>query len=52
MNKLEHVNAEEIKGYLTELNEELRAMDVKGEICCTVELLWLWHTRLDQTPTM
>jgi hypothetical protein len=29
----EQVNAEEIKGYLIELNEELRAMDVKGEIC-------------------
>jgi hypothetical protein len=27
------VNAEEIKSYLTELNEELRSMDVKGEIC-------------------
>jgi hypothetical protein len=27
------VNAEEIKCYLTELNEELRLMDVKGEIC-------------------
>ncbi len=30
---LEQVNAEEIKSYLTELNEELRLMDVKGEIC-------------------
>src|SRR5437016_14318985 len=27
------VNAEEIKRYLSELNEELRSMDVKGEIC-------------------
>jgi hypothetical protein len=27
------VRAEEIKQYLVELNEELRAMDVKGEIC-------------------
>jgi predicted nucleotidyltransferase len=27
------VTAEEIKGYLTELNEELRSIDVKGEIC-------------------
>lgn len=27
------VNAEEIKRYLTELNEELRSMDIKGEIC-------------------
>ncbi len=27
------VNAEEIKRYLGELNEELRSMDVKGEIC-------------------
>src|SRR5437899_608826 len=25
--------AEEIKRYLTQLNEELRSMDVKGEIC-------------------
>jgi len=31
--ELEQVNAEEIKGYLTELNDELRSMDVKGEIC-------------------
>jgi Nucleotidyltransferase of unknown function (DUF6036) len=30
---LKQVNAAEIKGYLTELNEELRSMDVKGEIC-------------------
>lgn len=30
---LEQVNAAEIKSYLTELNEELRSMDVKGEIC-------------------
>jgi len=27
------VNAEEIKRYLIEVNEELRSMDVKGEIC-------------------
>ena len=27
------MRAEEIKQYLVELNEELRAMDVKGEIC-------------------
>src|SRR5438132_7175733 len=27
------VNAEDIKRYLTELNDELRSMDVKGEIC-------------------
>ena len=27
------MRAEEIKRYLAELNEELRAMDVKGEIC-------------------
>src|SRR5258708_1324139 len=27
------VNAEEIKRYLSELNEELRSMDVKGEVC-------------------
>ncbi|MDQ2855786.1 MAG: DUF6036 family nucleotidyltransferase [Acidobacteriota bacterium] len=33
MKKLAHVNATEIKSYLTELNDELRAMDVKGEIC-------------------
>ena len=30
---LEQVNAKEIKSYLTELNEELRSMDIKGEIC-------------------
>ena len=30
---VEPVNAEEIKGYLTELNDELRSMNVKGEIC-------------------
>ena len=30
---VEQVNAEDIKRYLTELNDELRAMDVKGEIC-------------------
>jgi len=29
----EQVNAAEIKRYLSELNEELRSMDVKGEIC-------------------
>jgi len=29
----QQVNAEEIKRYLSELNEELRSMDVKGEIC-------------------
>jgi Nucleotidyltransferase of unknown function (DUF6036) len=33
LSELEPVNAEEIKRYLTELNEELRTMDVKGEIC-------------------
>jgi len=27
------VKAEEIKQYRAELNEELRAMDVKGEVC-------------------
>lgn len=27
------MNAEEIKQYLSELSDELRAMDVKGEIC-------------------
>ena len=27
------MKAEEIKQYLAELNEELRAMDVKGEVC-------------------
>ncbi len=27
------MNAAEIKRYLSELNEELRSMDVKGEIC-------------------
>jgi hypothetical protein len=30
---LKQVNADEIKSYLTEVNEELRSMDVKGEIC-------------------
>lgn len=30
---LEQVNGAEIKSYLTELNEELRSMDIKGEIC-------------------
>jgi hypothetical protein len=29
----QRVNAEEIKRYLTELNEELRSMDIKAEIC-------------------
>lgn len=29
----EHVTSEEIKSYLVELNGELRALDVKGEIC-------------------
>jgi hypothetical protein len=29
----EQVNAAEIKRYLSELNEELHSMDVKGEIC-------------------
>jgi len=29
----QQVDAEEIKRYLTELNEELRSMDIKGEIC-------------------
>jgi Nucleotidyltransferase of unknown function (DUF6036) len=33
VNEIEPVNAEEIKSYLTELNEELCSMDVKGEIC-------------------
>lgn len=33
MNATKQVNAEEIKRYLSELNEELRSMDVKGEIC-------------------
>lgn len=33
MKAAEQVNAEEIKRYLTELNEELRSMDIKGEIC-------------------
>jgi len=27
------VNPSEIKGYLTELNEELREIEVKGELC-------------------
>jgi len=30
------MTAEEIKRYLSELNEELRSMDIKGEICCMV----------------
>jgi predicted nucleotidyltransferase len=29
----EQVTGEEIKRYLTELNDELRSMDVKGELC-------------------
>ncbi len=29
----DQVNAADIKRYLTELNDELRAMEVKGEIC-------------------
>jgi predicted nucleotidyltransferase len=29
----EQVNAEEIKLYLTELNDELRSMNIKGEVC-------------------
>jgi hypothetical protein len=29
----QRMNAEDITRYLTELNDELRAMDVKGEIC-------------------
>jgi hypothetical protein len=33
VNATKQVNAEEIKRYLTELNDELRSMDVKGEIC-------------------
>ena len=33
MNATEQVNAEDIKRYLSEVNEELRSMDVKGEIC-------------------
>ncbi len=33
MNALEQVNASDIKRYLAELNDELRAIDVKGEIC-------------------
>lgn len=33
MIELEPVNAEEIKRYLTELNEELCSMNVKGELC-------------------
>ena len=30
---LKEVTASEIKSYLTELNDELRAVDVKGEVC-------------------
>ena len=30
---LQQVHAEEIKRYLTEVNDELRSMDVKGELC-------------------
>lgn len=33
MKAAQQVDAEEIKRYLTELNEELRSMDIKGEIC-------------------
>ena len=33
MNDLKQVTGEDIKSYLTELNEELRSIDVKGEIC-------------------
>jgi hypothetical protein len=33
VNTTEQVNAEDIKRYLTELNDELRSMDIKGEIC-------------------
>ena len=33
MKAAQQVNAEEINRYLTELNEELRSMDIKGEIC-------------------
>ncbi len=33
MTTIEQVNAEEIKGYLIELNDELRSMNVKGEVC-------------------
>lgn len=33
MKAAQQVNAEEIDRYLTELNEELRSMDIKGEIC-------------------
>ena len=33
MKAAQQVNAEEIKRYLTELNDELRSMDIKGEIC-------------------
>jgi len=29
----QRVNAEEIKRYLTEMNEELRSMEIKGEMC-------------------
>jgi hypothetical protein len=29
----EQVTAQEIQSYLTELNDELRSMDVKGEVC-------------------
>lgn len=46
---LEQVNAEEIKGYLTELNEELRSMDVKGEICLYggAVMTLVYHARPD-----
>jgi len=33
VNATRQVNAEDIKRYLSELNEELCSMDVKGEIC-------------------
>jgi len=33
MKAAQQVNAEEINRYLTELNEELRLIDIKGEIC-------------------
>lgn len=33
MKDLKQVTPSEIKGYLAELNEELRKMDVKGEVC-------------------
>lgn len=33
MKAAQQVDAEEIKRYLTELNEELRLMDIKGDVC-------------------